>query len=120
MAIVRVTDYAGQGNETPIPLGSLTAPGYSDTLQGYHSKYFIIQYTVENIDTDVVVEMRGSIDNVRWFNLDSSDESTTITGKGTYSFIFSGFMPFMKLWFRNENGGTNAVIHVNVYVGAEH
>lgn len=118
MAILRVTDYATV--ETPIPLGRMTAPGYSDTLQGFHSKYFIIQFTISNINTNVEVEMRGSVDNVRWFNMDAGENSITKTKNGTYALVWTEYMPFMKFWFKDETGGTDAIIDIDVYVGEEH
>lgn len=90
----------------------LTAPGSTSPLNVPSSKSHCCQYTVSNINTNVIVRFEGSIDSIDYFNLDG-DGDTTITANGTYAFKMSN-TPLAKVRFTfvSETGGTDADIDV--------
>lgn len=107
----------------------LTAPGATAVANtGLYSNH-TFQVTVATIDTNVIVEVLGSLDNSHWFtatldntavaNLALSGNRATITSNGTYELRLSHFKAkFLKLNFVSESGGTAATIDA-VYCGGD-
>ena len=93
--------------------GSLTAAGVTSTfIAGQNNQisatYFVIQTKVENIGTNVVLRIEGSLDNIDFFNLNSAD--TTITTNGITGFVATN-LPLKGIRARlvSISGGTPTV-----------
>lgn len=68
------------------------------------------QVTVSGVGTSVVIRLEGSLDDVNYFNLNSGNVDTTITGNGTYGFSLSGCpVQYARLRLVSVSGGTPSV-----------
>jgi hypothetical protein len=90
----------------------LTAPGVTETYDVYTTNYlstrnYTLIATVQNIDTNVVVRLEGTLDGTNYGALISN----TITENGTYAYNVSGF-PVKKIRgnFLRRVGGNNATV----------
>ena len=81
-------------------------------------KNVIAQIQVAGISTNVVVRLRGSLDNVNWFNLDEGDSDITYTANGTFGIQWEGYgdINYVDLYFVSEAGGTAATLDVQFKV----
>jgi hypothetical protein len=89
---------------------TLSAPGATETYDVYTTNYlstrnYTLLVTVQDIDTNVVVRLEGSMDDSTF----GAMISNTITENGTYAYNVTGF-PVRKVRanFLKEVGGTNA------------
>jgi len=94
---------------------TLSAPGVTaDESFDYALSDHTLQVKVNNIDTDVVVRLEGSIDETGWFPLAAD---LTITANGTYAIFASGRpVYYVRGNFVSESGGTAATVKL-VYQG---
>ena len=89
---------------------TLSTPGVTETYDVYTTNYlstrnYTLLVTVQDIDTNVVVRLEGSMDDSTF----GAMISNTITENGTYAYNVTGF-PVRKVRanFLKEVGGTNA------------
>lgn len=93
----------------------LTAPGTTTARDVSLFRNTTVSYTVASINTSVTVRLEGSTDGSNWFNLDPSENNTTITTNGTFAFILSNVaLHRIRFNFVSEIGGTSATIDVRV------
>lgn len=96
---------------------ALTAPGTGNLLQVAVNNFFSTKnYTlfaiVENINTNVVVALNGSIDGVNWSKLITNQ---TITGNGTTHYNIANHpVKYIQPVFVSETGGTAATVTFQV------
>lgn len=96
---------------------ALTAPGTGNLLQVAVNNFFSTKnYTlfaiVENINTNVVVALNGSIDGVNWSKLITNQ---TITGNGTTHYNIANHpVKYIQPVFVSESGGTAATVTFQV------
>lgn len=93
---------------------ALTAPaaGSTSDVQVYAPSTYSLITTVASVDTNVSVELQGSIDNSNWATI----VSATITGNGTYQSTGTGAFKYIRPNFTAEVGGTNATVTFSVGV----
>lgn len=91
---------------------TLTIPTVTETYDVYTTNYlstrnYTLIATVQNIDTNVVVRLEGTLDGTNYGALISN----TITENGTYAYNVSGF-PVKKIRgnFLRRVGGNNAIV----------
>ena len=95
----------------------LTAPGLGNLLQVAVNNLFSTRdYTliaiVTNINTNVVVQLDGSIDGVNFAQITGPN---TITGNGVFVYSVTGRpVKWVRPRFVSEAGGTDAVVTFNV------
>ena len=93
-------------------LETLTAAG-TTSAQKTAGADLTFQATVSSIGTNVVIRFEGSLDGTNYFNLNSSNSDTTITGNGTYGFSLSGCpVLYVRLRLVSVSGGTPSVATV--------
>ena len=96
---------------------ALTAPGTGNLLQVAVNNFFSTKnYTlfaiVENINTNVVVALNGSIDGVNWSKLITNQ---TITSNGTTHYNIANHpVKYIQPVFVSESGGTAATVTFQV------
>ena len=112
-------------NNTPIACAQLTAAAIATESIKLISddglivwKNVIVQILIAGITTNVVVRLRGSLDNVNWFNLDEGDSDVTYTANGTYGIQWEGYgdINYVDLYWVTEAGGTAATLDVQFKV----
>jgi hypothetical protein len=91
---------------------ALTIPGVTETYDVYTINYlstrnYTLIATVQDINTNVVVRLEGTLDGTNYAALISN----TITENGTYAYNVSGF-PVKKIRanFLQRTGGNNAIV----------
>jgi hypothetical protein len=95
----------------------LTAPGLGNLLQvAVNNLFSTSSYTliavVSNINTNVVVQLDGSIDGTNFAQIIGPQ---TITANGPFVYSVSGCpVKWVRPRFVSESGGTNAVVTFNV------
>ena len=87
---------------------ALDAPGSTSIFRSQSSSKHTIQYTVEDVNTDVIVVASGSLDASGWFNPNPSGTLTRRTANGTYALRFDGMAKYVVFSFESESGGTTA------------
>lgn len=104
----------------------LIAPGLSTAAKVSGMRLHTIQVTVANKDTNVVVELQGSIDGTNYFLVPVEDVDdtgiavasfqATITADGTYLLYVKDIaLENLKVSFVSEAGGTAATIDAKYY-----
>lgn len=89
----------------------LTTPG-NVTINSSNTLYTLCQYTVTNVNTNVVLRLEVTADGLNWFNADSAGD-TTVTANGTNSFLLRQTPSFkQRLVYVSQSGGTTAVVNV--------
>ena len=96
---------------------ALSAPGTTDAYRSQSLSKHTIQYTIGDINTDVVVCASGSLDASGWFNPCASGTLTRRTENGTYALMFDCMMKWVKFSFESESGGTTAMITPKYFGG---
>ena len=90
-------------------LETLTSAGVT-SAQKTAGADLTFQVTVSGIGTNVVIRMEGSLDGASYFNLNSANADTTITGNGTYGYSLSGCpVQYVRLRLVSVSGGTPSV-----------
>jgi len=107
MATIEGYKYRVKG--TNITHAQLTAVGATDVIKMLSCKAFVYQYTVADINTNLVVRIEGSHDNSNWYNLDADEVDTTITANGTYAFRFEGEVPYARFYFVSKAAGSPTI-----------
>jgi hypothetical protein len=93
-------------------LGTLTAAGAGTSVQTGGGP-LTFQVTISSIGTNVVIRFEGSLDDSSFFNLDSNNVDTTITGNGTFGYSLNGCpVKFVRLRLVSFSGGTPSVVGV--------
>ena len=112
-------------NNQFVTLAQITAAATaSDTIQMFTDDGKIIYVsaifavTVAAINTNVVVRIEGSLDNVSWFNVDEDEADMTYTANGTYGIRYQGQgeIRYLRLYWVSESGGTAATIDTTVKI----
>jgi hypothetical protein len=91
---------------------ALTIPGVTVAYDVYTVNYlstrnYTLIATVQDIDTNVVVRLEGSVDKVNF----GAMLSNTIDANGTYTYNVSGFpMKQIRANFLQRAGGNNAIV----------
>lgn len=104
----------------------LTAPGNSDEVSVEGSKDHTAQITVATINTNVVVQLEGSVDGANFFILPLEGavvsgiaiaaNVATITANGTYLlYVKDVAIKNIRLKFVSESSGTAATIDTKFY-----
>lgn len=76
------------------------------------------QIKISSMNTNVIVRVEGSMDNLTWFNMDDDLLDTTYTSDGTYNLHKDNFKTYYtRFRFVSELGGTSANITVK-YLGS--
>ncbi len=97
---------------------TLTAPGFTSSLDVSLYRRITCQYTVAAINTNVTVRVEGSGDGTGFFHLSPTDTDTTINANGVYAFILKDIVLHrIRFKFVGETGGTTATIAVRFIVG---
>jgi hypothetical protein len=98
----------------------LSAPASGESTSVYLpptivSKNFGLFVTVENINTNVVVALNGSIDGTNWSKIITNQ---TITANGTsYYNLANHPMKYIQPIFVSESGGTAATVLFSIAAG---
>lgn len=96
---------------------ALTAPGLGNLLQVavndlFSTRDYTLIVVVSNINTNIVVQLDGSIDGVNFAQLTGP---STITANGVFVYSVSGRpVKWVRPRFVSESGGTDAVVTFNV------
>lgn len=96
---------------------TLTAPGLGNLLQVavnnlFSTKDYTLIVNVTNINTNVIVQLDGSIDGTNFAQIISPQ---TITSNGPHVFSVSGRpVKWVRPRFVSETGGTSAQVTFNV------
>jgi len=106
---------------TPVPsytdktdYTNLTAPGSTTGLSVLRYKDHVFQYTITNIDTNVVIRVEGSLDDTSWYTMLSDD--VTKLANGTYDVVVNDRRTkYIRFTFVSETGGTAAVIAIKYF-----
>lgn len=105
-------------NNTVVVCDTLKAAGSTDTLKVKPYAQLLnkieklsVQYTIADVNTNVVVALEGSHNGTNWTNLDE-DGNTTQTANGTYGFEADTLYIYYRFRFISETGGTDATIYV--------
>ena len=114
MADIDVRDHAVNEDNATISLGVLTAPGLSLSLQMPYSWDTSVVYTIGSINTNVVVVLEGSNDDLLWVALHSP---ITKTANGTFMIHHQERINYIRFRFVSEAGGAAAIITVNASPG---
>lgn len=91
----------------------LSAPASGESTSVYLpptivSKNFSLFVTVENINTNVVVALNGSVDGTNWSKIITNQ---TITANGTSHYNLANHpMRYVQPIFVSESGGTTATV----------
>lgn len=91
----------------------LSAPGNGTAVDVSNGDSFSCSYKVENINTNVICRLDGSLNGTDYFTLITA---ATQTANGTYVFSFTGEAPavnWARFVFVSELGGTAATITTN-------
>ena len=105
-------EVAGADTNGTVTYAQMTAP---DTTAAWNVRRFNTitwQYIIAAINTNVVVEAQGCVENTatNWFNLNSTESQTTKTANGTYGMKTEAELVWTRFIFVSESGGTNATI----------
>jgi hypothetical protein len=98
----------------------LTAPGSSNAVSVYQppslvSKNFGFFVTIENINTNVIVALNGSIDGTNWSKVITNQ---TITSNGTTHYNVANHpLRYIQPVFVSETGGTTATVLFSTSAG---
>lgn len=104
----------------------LTAPGNSDEVSVEGSKDHTVQVKVASINTNVVVQLEGSVDGTNFFilplegvvvsGITITANVATITANATYLlYVKDVAIKNIRLNFVSESGGTAATIDTKFY-----
>jgi len=104
----------------------LTAVGVTDSVTIEGSTDHTVQVTVATIDTNVVIQLEGSVDGTNFFILPIEDSTVsglaisanvvTITANGTYLlYVKETAIKQIRLNFVSEAGGAAATIDSKFY-----
>jgi len=94
----------------PVTLTSLTAAGVTQSTSVKNVSSLTFQVTTSGIGTNVRIRLEGSLDDVSFFNLDESEEDTTLTTNGTFGYALSACpVEFVRLRLVSISGGTPTV-----------
>ena len=90
-------------------LGSLTGAGVTDS-QVTTGLDLVFQVTVASVGTSVTIRLEGSVDDENYFNLDETENDTTLTANGTYGYALNGCpVKYVRLRLVSIGGGTPTV-----------
>jgi hypothetical protein len=98
----------------------LTAPGSGGAISVYQppslvSKNFGLFVTVENINTNVIIALNGSIDGTNWSKVITNQ---TITSNGTTHYNLANHpLRYIQPIFVSEAGGTAATVLFSTSAG---
>lgn len=96
---------------------ALTAPGNGNLLQVavnnlFSTTDYTLIVTVSSINTNVIVQLNGSIDGTNFAPIIAQQ---TITGNGSFVYSVSGRpVKYVRPEFVSETGGTDAVVTFGV------
>jgi hypothetical protein len=95
-------------------LGTLEAPGVTDSISYKGCSAYTFTITVADINTSVTVRVEGwSEEEGTWVNMHTLGEDTVITANGSYKLFYEGEDPILlRFNFVSEAGGTDATISV--------
>ena len=94
---------------TPIALNSLTATGVTQSAR-VNASALTFQVTASGIGTNVKFRLEGSLDNVDFFNLNETEEDTTLSANGTTGYALSACpVEFVRLRVVSINGGSPTI-----------
>tara|TARA_R100000951_G_C2594447_1_gene166148 strand:+ start:441 stop:770 length:330 start_codon:yes stop_codon:yes gene_type:complete len=94
----------------PVTLTSLSAAGVTGSTRISGASSLTFQVTTSGIGTNVKIRLEGSLDDVNFFNLDDSEEDTTLTANGTFGYALSACpIEFVRLRLVSVSGGTPTV-----------
>lgn len=94
----------------------LTAAGATASLNVGDLSEHVLQYTVADINDNVVLRMEGSLDGTNFFNLSSENVDVTVVANETNAFVYDGKVNYIRGRFVSESGGTDATVDF-VYTG---
>jgi len=90
-------------------LGSLTAVGVTSS-QATTGVNLCFQIVLDSVGTDVVIRLEGSLDDENFFNLDETEQDTTLTTNKTYGYALNGCpVKFIRVRLVSITGGTPTV-----------
>jgi len=95
----------------------LTALGSTAARDVSLHKRITFEYTVANINTNVIVRFEGRLGKGNFANLDADEVDTTVTSNGTFLAQFTARLSEVRFTFVSELGGTAATIDVNLMLG---
>lgn len=74
-----------------------------------------IAFTIADISNNAVVRFEGSMDGVRWFNMDTAD--TTVTANGTYEITAEDAVEFVRMKYVSRSTAIIGTITNIIYDG---
>jgi len=87
-------------------------------MVGYGSA--IIQYTISDIGTNVIVGIEISNDpDVGWDNADVNGEWETVTASGTKTFLYSGSAKYLRFYWVSALGGSPKIEDIIFFGGQQ-
>ena len=90
-------------------LGDLTTTGVTSS-QVTTGINLCFQIVLAGVGTDVVIRLEGSLDDTNFFNLDETEQDTTLTANGTYGYALNGCpVKFVRVRLVSIAGGTPTV-----------
>lgn len=90
-------------------LGNLTAVGVTNS-QATTGVNLCFQIVLSSVGTDVDIRLEGSLDDTNFFNLDETEQDTTLTANGTYGYALNGCpVKFVRVRLVSITGGTPTV-----------
>jgi len=103
--------------DTIFQTDSLTAPGLGTLMEVavnnlFSTRDYTMIITVQNINTNVVVRLDGSIDNVNFAPL-IGDQTITTNGQSIFS-VTGRPVKWVRPNFVSESGGTSAVVTISI------
>jgi len=103
--------------DTIFQTDSLTAPGLGTLMEVavnnlFSTRDYTMIVTVQNINTNVVVRLDGSIDNVNFAPL-IGDQTITTNGQSIFS-VTGRPVKWVRPNFVSESGGTSAVVTISI------
>lgn len=103
--------------DTIFQTDSLTAPGLGTLMEVavnnlFSTRDYTMIITVQNINTNVVVRLDGSIDNVNFAPL-IGDQTILTNGQSIFS-VTGRPVKWVRPNFVSESGGTSAVVTISI------
>lgn len=103
--------------DTIFQTDNLTAPGLGTLMEVavnnlFSTRDYTMIITVQNINTNVVVRLDGSIDNVNFAPL-IGDQTITTNGQSIFS-VTGRPVKWVRPNFVSESGGTSAVVTISI------
>ena len=107
-----ITSVEADNNNTGFAAINTAVNSSSYNINGYSNGSIV--YTISNIGTNIVVKIQGSLDDTRWFNINSK----TITSNDTYTSRWSLVARYIRFRVNSVSGGNPSVSNISLSANA--